>query len=68
MTGRCRPTEGVPAMATFLYRVGRFGYQHRLLVPGIWLVLLFAALGTTTMAKPFQSDFSMPRIAVAAGR
>ncbi|MGV0838498.1 MMPL family transporter [Mycolicibacterium thermoresistibile] len=47
-------------MATLLYRVGRFGYRHRFLVLGMWLVLLLAALGTTTLAKPFQSDFSMP--------
>ncbi|OBB58266.1 hypothetical protein A5757_17400 [Mycobacterium sp. 852013-51886_SCH5428379] len=47
-------------MATFLFRVGRFAYRRRLLVIALWLLTLLAALGATTLAKPFQSDFSLP--------
>lgn len=47
-------------MATFLYRVGGFAYRHRLLVIGLWVGLLLAALAGTTMAQPFQKDFSLP--------
>ncbi|MCG5434287.1 MMPL family transporter [Mycobacterium sp. MYCO198283] len=47
-------------MATFLYRVGRFAYLHRALVVGVWVALLLGALATTTLAKPFHTDFSLP--------
>ncbi|WP_422743754.1 MMPL family transporter [Mycobacterium sp. WMMD1722] len=47
-------------MATFLFRVGHFAYRRRLLVIGLWLLMLLAALGATTLAKPFQNDFSLP--------
>jgi putative drug exporter of the RND superfamily len=47
-------------MATFLYRVGRFAYRHRLLVIGVWVLLLVAAGASTTLAKPFLLDFNLP--------
>ncbi|MGA5466035.1 MMPL family transporter [Mycobacterium sp. NPDC050041] len=47
-------------MATFLYRVGGFAYRRRLLVIGLWVGLLLAALAGTTLAQPFQKDFSLP--------
>lgn len=47
-------------MATFLFRVGHFAYRRRLLVIGLWVLMLLAAFGTTTLAKPFQNDFSLP--------
>jgi RND superfamily putative drug exporter len=47
-------------MATFLFRIGQFAYRRRMLVIALWLLLLLAALAGTTMAKPFQNDFSLP--------
>ncbi|KUI26410.1 hypothetical protein AU195_21710 [Mycobacterium sp. IS-1496] len=47
-------------MATFLFRIGQFAYRRKLLVIALWLLLLLAALAGTTMAKPFQNDFSLP--------
>src|SRR4051812_5434331 len=47
-------------MATFLYRVGRFAYTHRLLMIGVWVLLLIGAGASTTLAKPFLADFSLP--------
>lgn len=47
-------------MATFLFRVGQFAYRRKLVVIALWLLVLLAALVGTTMAKPFQNDFSLP--------
>lgn len=47
-------------MATFLFRIGQFAYRRKLLVIALWLLVLLAALVGTTMAKPFQNDFSLP--------
>lgn len=47
-------------MATFLYRIGRFAYTHRLLMIAVWLLLLLGAGVSTTFAKPFVSDFNLP--------
>ena len=47
-------------MATFLYRVGRFAYRHRLLMISVWLLLLLGAGASTTLAKPFLTDFNLP--------
>jgi RND superfamily putative drug exporter len=47
-------------MATFLFRIGQFAYRRKLLVIALWLLVLLAALTGTTMAKPFQNDFSLP--------
>ena len=47
-------------MATFLYRIGRFAYRHRLLVIAVWLLLLLGAGAAATQAKPFLIDFSLP--------
>lgn len=47
-------------MATFLYRVGRFAYRHRLLVIAVWVLLLVGAGASTTLAKPFLLDFNLP--------
>ena len=47
-------------MATFLYKVGRFAFGNRMLVVGVWLLLLLGALASTTLAQPFQNDFSLP--------
>jgi putative drug exporter of the RND superfamily len=47
-------------LATFLYRVGRFAYSHRLLMIGVWLLLLLGAGASTTLAKPFLADFNLP--------
>jgi RND superfamily putative drug exporter len=47
-------------MATFLYRVGDYAYRHRLLVIGVWVLLLIGAGASTTLAKPFLLDFNLP--------
>ncbi|MGB2923099.1 MAG: MMPL family transporter [Mycobacterium sp.] len=47
-------------MAAVLYRVGRYAYSHRLLVIGVWLLLLLAVGASTTLAKPFVSSFDLP--------
>ncbi|MGK2882217.1 MAG: MMPL family transporter [Mycobacterium sp.] len=47
-------------MAAFLYRVGVYSFRHRLLVLAIWVLLLIGAGVSTTMAKPFLMDFSLP--------
>jgi putative drug exporter of the RND superfamily len=47
-------------MATFLYRVGRYAYRHRLLVIAVWVLLLIGAGASTTLAKPFLLDFNLP--------
>lgn len=47
-------------MATFLYRVGRFAYRHRLLMIAVWVLLLFGAGASTTLAKPFLMNFNLP--------
>ena len=47
-------------MATFLYRIGRFAYRHRLLVIAVWLLLLLGAGAAATQAKPFLIDFTLP--------
>lgn len=47
-------------MATFLYRVGGYAYRHRLLVIGVWVLLLVGAGASTTLAKPFLLDFNLP--------
>ena len=48
-------------MATFLYRIGRFSYQRRWLVVGIWAVIL-VALGASaaTMSGKMSNEFSIP--------
>lgn len=48
-------------MAKFLFRVGKWSFQHRWVVIAIWLVLL-AAIGAsaTTLQKGFDDKFSIP--------
>lgn len=47
-------------MATFLFRIGHWAYRHRWPAIALWLLILLAALGAATQAKPFQNDFSLP--------
>ncbi|MFF3689602.1 MMPL family transporter [Streptomyces sp. NPDC002187] len=48
-------------MATFLYKLGRFSFRHRLFVVLSWVALLvLAGLGASAATPPAPSSFSMP--------
>ncbi|MFB7338209.1 MMPL family transporter [Streptomyces adustus] len=48
-------------MATFLYKLGRFSFRHRLFVLLSWVALLvLAAVGASAATPPAPSTFSMP--------
>jgi RND superfamily putative drug exporter len=48
-------------MATFLYRLGRFAFRHRIMVFLSWLaVFLLAAVGASAASPPAPTAFSMP--------
>ncbi|MER5598841.1 MMPL family transporter [Streptomyces sp. NPDC002265] len=48
-------------MATFLYKLGRFSFRHRLFVLLSWVALLvLAGIGASTATPPAPSTFSMP--------
>ncbi|MFF4346022.1 MMPL family transporter [Streptomyces sp. NPDC001530] len=48
-------------MATFLYKLGRSSFRHRLLVVLSWVTLfVLAGLGVATATPPEPSSFSMP--------
>ncbi len=48
-------------MATFLHRIGRFSFRHRVLVTGVWLLLL-AVVGVTsaTLSGAMTNAVSIP--------
>lgn len=48
-------------MASLLARLGRFSYQRRRLVLGVWLVVLAAfGVGAATLSGPTSDSFSIP--------
>src|SRR5262245_59004306 len=50
-----------PAMATFLYRLGRASFRRRWLVSGVWAVVLVAiGLGALTLSGTLSNAVSIP--------
>jgi RND superfamily putative drug exporter len=48
-------------MVTFLYRLGRFSFQHRRWVAASWLLVMVAALaGALTLSGPMTDSFRIP--------
>ena len=48
-------------MATFLYRLGRWSFRRRLLVAGVWAVLLVAlGVGALTFAGQLSNSLTIP--------
>jgi RND superfamily putative drug exporter len=48
-------------MARLLYRLGSFSYRHRLLVVGVWLVVLVGGgVGAVTLSGETSNAFSIP--------
>jgi len=48
-------------VSSFLYRLGRAAFRHRVRVIGVWLaVLVVAGLGAVGLGKSFDNSFSLP--------
>ncbi|MER5430119.1 MMPL family transporter [Streptomyces sp. NPDC002588] len=48
-------------MATLLYKIGRFSYRRRLVVLGLWLVLMaLAGTGAATLSGKMSNSFDIP--------
>src|ERR1044072_8152434 len=61
--GQSAPDVEIPAVATFLYRVGRLAFRRRWYVALVWAAVL-AAVGLGALKAPGGADegFSMPGI------
>ena len=44
----------------FLYRVGRFGAEHRLLVAFIWLAAVAATVGAVVLGAKTNNELTLP--------
>ena len=47
-------------MATYLYRLGGWAFEHRWKTLGMWLLVLVAVIGSAVAFKATNDEFSVP--------